>query len=401
MKPLARRTESLEQSFIRAISKMVNAVDGINLGQGICDIPTPTPIKRGAQQAIDDDHSIYSHYAGIAPLREAILHKARTFNGIPAASDDDVVVSAGSTGAFVTAIFALLEPGDEVILFEPFYGYHRNLLLMMGAVPVYVPTRGRDWAIDFGEVERAVTPRTKAVLVNTPGNPSGKVWRRDELETMLALMERHDLYAITDEIYEYILFDDQAHLSLAALPGAYERTITLSGFSKTYNMTGWRLGYAVAPAPLAEKMGLLNDLFYICAPTPLQHGVAEAFSMQETYFAEMRADYARKRHMLCSALEAIGFEVPWPDGAYYVLARFEELAGARPGFDDDWVACETLIRETGIGTVPGRAFYADPADGRFALRLCFAKEFPVLEEACRRLVAAFGPGVSAQPAAAR
>lgn len=390
MKPLARRTESLEQSFIRAISKMVNAVDGINLGQGICDIPTPLPIKQGAQRAIDEDRSIYSHYAGIGPLREALLHKLRTFNGLPVASEDDIVVSAGSTGAFVTAIFALLEPGDEVLLFEPFYGYHRNLLLAMGAVPVYVPTRGADWAVDFDEVERAVTPRTKAVLVNTPSNPSGKVWRRDELEAMLTLMERHDLYAITDEIYEYILYDGREHLSLAALPGAYERTITLSGFSKTYNMTGWRLGYAVAPAPLAEKMGLLNDLFYICAPTPLQHGVAEAFAMADTYFAEMQADYAKKRDLLCTALERIGFDVPWPGGAYYVLARFGPLAGHRPGFDDDWQACETLIRETGIGTVPGRAFYADPADGRHALRFCFAKEFPVLEEACRRLVDAFG-----------
>ncbi len=390
MKPLAARTDDLEQSFIRAISKMINAVDGINLGQGICDLPTPEPIKRGAQRAIEENRSIYSHYAGIPRLRQAILEKARSFNRIPAASADEVVVSAGSTGAFMAAIFALLEPGDEVILFEPFYGYHRGLLRMMGATPVYVTTRDPHWAVDFDAVERAVTPRTKAVLVNTPANPSGKVWSREELERMLALAQKHDLYVITDEIYEYIVYGEGAHVSLASLPGAYERTITLSGFSKTYNMTGWRLGYAVAPEPLAAKMGLLNDLMYICAPTPLQHGVAEAFTMSDDYFTQMQADYDAKRALLCETLERIGFEVPWPEGAYYALASFAPLAGHREGFEDDWRACETLIEKAGIGTVPGRAFFADPEDGRHYLRFCFAKEMPVLEEACRRLESAFG-----------
>ncbi|WP_457653198.1 pyridoxal phosphate-dependent aminotransferase [Rhodocaloribacter sp.] len=389
MKPLAARTDDLEQSFIRAISKMINAVDGINLGQGICDLPTPEPIKRGAQRAIEENHSIYSHYAGITRLRMAILEKARRFNRIPASSVDEVVVSAGSTGAFMAAIFALLEPGDEVILFEPFYGYHRGLLRIMGATPVYVTTRGPEWAIDFDAVERAVTPRTKAVLVNTPANPSGKVWSRKELERMLALARRHDLYVITDEIYEYIVYEDRAHVSFASLPGAYERTITLSGFSKTYNMTGWRLGYAVAPEPLAAKMGLLNDLMYICAPTPLQHGVAEAFTMSDDYFTQMQADYDAKRALLCETLERIGFDVPWPEGAYYALASFAPLAGRREGFEDDWRACETLIEQAGVGTVPGRAFFADPEDGRRCLRFCFAKEMPVLEEACRRLERAF------------
>lgn len=389
MKPLAARTDDLEQSFIRAISKMINAVDGINLGQGICDLPTPEPIKRGAQRAIAENRSIYSHYAGIPRLRQAILEKARSFNRIPAASVDEVVVSAGSTGAFMAAIFALLEPGDEVILFEPFYGYHRGLLRMMGAAPVYVTTQGPAWAVDFDAVERAVTPRTKAVLVNTPANPSGKVWSREELERMLALAQKHDLFLITDEIYEYIVYGDRAHVSLASLPGAYERTITLSGFSKTYNMTGWRLGYAVAPKPLAAKMGLLNDLMYICAPTPLQHGVAEAFTMSDDYFTQMQADYDAKRALLCETLERIGFEVPWPEGAYYTLASFAPLAGHREGFEDDWRACETLIEKAGVGTVPGRAFFADPEDGRHYLRFCFAKEMPVLEEACRRLESAF------------
>ncbi|GIV59882.1 MAG: aminotransferase [Rhodothermaceae bacterium] len=390
MKPLAARTENLEQSFIRAVSKMIEATGGINLGQGICDLPTPEPIRRGAREAIEAGASTYSHFAGIEPLRAAILEKVRSYNRLPATSVDEVVVSVGSTGAYMTAILALLNPGDEVILIEPFYGYHRGLLRLIDAVPVYVTMHAPDWTLDFDTLERAITPRTKAVVVNTPANPSGKVWTQQELERLLAVLRQYDLFAITDEIYEYMLYDGREHVSLAALPGAYERTITLSGFSKTYNMTGWRLGYAVAPAPLAARMGLLGDLLYICAPTPLQHGVAEAFSMRATYFAEMQAAYETRRRLLCETLEAIGFDVPWPQGAYYVLAGFAPLARTRPGFADDLQACETLIREAGIGTVPGRAFFANPEDGRYYLRFCFAKELPVLEEACRRLRDAFG-----------
>ncbi len=388
MKPLAARTEHLEQSFIRAVSRMVHTVDGINLGQGICDMPTPAPVKQGAQRAIEEDHSVYSNYAGIRRLRAALVDKSRRYNRIPVASDEEIMISAGSTGAFATAILALFEPGDEIILFEPYYGYHVQLLRAIGAVPVFVPIR--DQKIDFDEVDRAVTSKTRAILVNTPGNPGGKVWTRDELSEILTIVQRHDLVAITDEIYEYILYDGREHVSLASLPDAYERTITLSGFSKTYNMTGWRLGYAVAPEPYIGKMGLLNDLLYICAPTPLQYGVAEAFSMSDDYFSEMNTAYARKREMLCRSLESIGFDTPWPEGAYYVLAGFDALSTRRSGFEDDWTACETLIREAGIGTVPGRAFFSDPNQGGKVLRFCFAKELPVLEDACRRLEKAFG-----------
>ncbi len=390
VKPLAERTDDLRQSDIRAITQMVNAVDGINLGQGICDLPTPLPIKEAAKGAIDDNHAIYSHYAGIQGLREAILRKVQTYNHIPATSPDEIMVSVGSTGAFVSAMFALLEPGDEVILFEPFYGYHRNLLQLVNARLVFVPTQPPDWGIDFDALEAAITPRTKAVIINTPGNPSGKVWSQAELEELLVLLQEYDLYAITDEIYEYMLYDGRTHVSLASLPGAYERTITLSGLSKTYNMTGWRMGYAVAPAPLCEKMGLLNDLFFICAPTPLQHGAAAAFAMDDTYFGELQATYDQRRDLLCSTLGRIGFDVPWPQGAYYTFASFAPLASQRAGFEDARSACETLIQEAGVATVPGHSFFADPTDGRYFLRFCFAKEMPVLEQACAKLLAAFG-----------
>jgi aminotransferase len=347
-------------------------------------MPVPDAIKAAAHDAIEADRSIYTSYAGIHRLRAAILHKLKTYNGLTGVSADDIVVSAGSTGAFVATVFALLDPGDEAILFEPYYGYHRNILRLTGATVRSVPMRLPQWSIDFDALESAISPRTRLIVVNTPGNPSGKVWTRAELERLHEVIARHDLVAVTDEIYEYMVYDDRRHVSLASLPGAAERTVTISGFSKTYNMTGWRLGYAVAPPPLAEKIGLLNDLFYVCAPSPLQYAVADA-DIPADYHQRLLDDYARKREMMVGALEAAGLEVLRPEGAYYVLARFESLSRRRDGFDSDRVACETLIREAGVASIPGSSFFDDPEDGRYFLRFCFAKEFDVLEEACERL----------------
>ncbi|NNF57814.1 MAG: pyridoxal phosphate-dependent aminotransferase, partial [Rhodothermaceae bacterium] len=328
--------------------------------------------------------------------------KARDFNGLPVGSDQEVMVSVGSTGAFVSTCLALFEPGDEVVLFEPFYGYHRGILSLLGVTPVAVPLRAQDpaasrrtgWSVDFNALEAAITDKTKAVLVCTPANPSGKIWSEAELTQLLGLLEQHDLWAITDEIYEYMTYDGHRHVSLASLPGAYERTVTLSGFSKTFNMTGWRLGYAVAAPPVIEKMGLINDLVYICAPAPLQHGVADALPMDAAYYTQMLADYTAKRTLMCETLEACGFAVNWPDGAYYVLAGFEQLSRERSGFADDREATNTLIETAGVACVPGNSFFADPADGRFFLRFCYAKEMDVLEDACRRLRKVF----AAEPA---
>ena len=389
--PLAARADGLQQSGIRAVTRRVSEVDGINLGQGVCDLPTPEPIKARAHQAIRDDESIYSHYAGIEPLRRAILEKEQAYNTVPATSPDEVVVGVGSTGVFVSAALTLLEDGDEVILFEPFYGYPRNILELTGATIRYVPLGGPESTFDRAAMEAAVTENTKAVVVNTPANPSGKVWTREELSTLVDLLHAHDLVAITDEIYEYMLYDGAEHVSLASLPDAYERTITLSGFSKAYNVTGWRLGYGVAPAPIAEKMGLMNDLLYICAPRPLQHAALAAFEdLDDDYVPQLQADYAERRTLMCETLEAIGFDVPWPDGAYYVLASFDGRADAREGFTDDAAACDTLIKEARVGSVTGRSFYRDPTDGHHQLRFCFAKEMPVLRQACDQLRDAFG-----------
>lgn len=385
MKKLASRTDNLKQSDIRAVTLMVNKHNGINLGQGICDLPTPDPVKNGAIGAIMGDESIYSYHSGIAGLREAALQKFRTFNKIPLNSVDEVMITNGSTGAFVAACLTLLEPGDEVIQFEPFYGYHVNLLRILGFKPVFVPTKDQTWEIDFDAFEKAITPKTKAVVITTPGNPNGKVWSRAELGRLLGIIQKHDIWAFTDEVYEYMTYDGNKHLSLASMEGAFERTVTISSFSKTYNMTGWRLGSAAAPAPVIEKMGLISDLIYICPPTPLQHGLEKAFHMDETYMEGFAKDYHAKREMFCDALDAAGFRFTPPQGAYYVFADFRRLSEKVPGFENDKAACESLIREARVASVPGSSFYSDPESGRYYLRFCYAKEYPVLEEACRLL----------------
>lgn len=388
MKPLAARAAALRQSDIRAITFAANAAGAVNLGQGICDLATPAPIREATIRAIEDGKSIYTAYNGIPALRAAIADEARGFNHIPA-TEAGVMVGAGSTGAFVAAVLALCEAGDEVILFEPFYGYHAGILKLFGVTPVVVPLAAPDWAFGAERLAAAVTSRTKAVLVCTPANPTGKVWTRAELAAVLDVAERHDLWCLTDEIYQYMTYGDAGHVSLASMPGAFERTVTLSGFSKTFNMTGWRLGYAVAPEPLAETMGLVSDLTTICAPAPLQHGLAAALPMPRAYYADMLADYTAKRTLFCDTLDACGFGgedgVYRPEGAYYVLASTARLAARRDGFEDDTAAAHTLIHEAGVGAVPGNSFFADPADGRHYLRFCYAKETAVLDEACRRL----------------
>ncbi len=373
----ARRVQGIAQSDIRRLSRRCMKLGGVDLGQGICDQPVPDGVKAAARAAIDGDQSIYSKYEGIDPLRAAIARKMAAYNGLPCDPDTEVMVTAGSTGGFVAAVLSFLQEGDEVILFSPFYGYHFNVLRMAGPVIRSVTLRGADWAFDRDELARAFGNRTKAIVINTPCNPCGKVFTRDELSFIAGLCVRHDCLAITDEIYEYILYDGRRHVSIATLPGMRERTITLSGFSKTYNMTGWRLGYSVAPAELTARMGVVSDLLYICAPTPLQHGVLAAFDLPPSYYAQMQADYDRKRRITMEACDAVGLRSLPPQGSYYLMA---DVRGA--GFPDGRQAADDLMQRCGVATVPGSSFYVDPEDGRFQLRICFAKQDADLERAC-------------------
>jgi len=376
----ARRVQGIVQSDIRRMSRECERVGGINLGQGICDQPTPDPIKDATIEAVRADRNIYSKFEGIDELRQAIAGKMASYNGIRCDPDTQVIVTVGSTGGFAIAVMALIDEGDEAIVFSPFYSYHVNILNLCGARIRFVHMKPPGWEFDPKELASAFGPRTRLVVVNTPSNPSGKVYTREELEMIGRHCAQWGAVAVTDEIYEYILYDGHRHVSLGSLPGMEDRTVTLSGFSKTYSMTGWRLGDAVASQELCGRMGVLNDLLYICAPTPLQHGVTAAFSLPDSYYAELKASYAARLDALTGACSDAGLGVIRPQGSYYMLADVSRL-----GYGSDKEASARLLATAGVTSVPGSSFYADPDEGRSQVRFCFAKKPGDLEEACRRI----------------
>lgn len=355
-------------------------VGGINLSQGVCDTPVPVEVAQGAVDGIREGFNTYTRYDGLDELRQAIAVTLRERSGVAVDPETEVVVSAGATGAFYVACLALLDPGDEVILFEPFYGYHVNTLLSADAVPAYVPMQPPDWTFAMDDLERAVTPRTRGLMVNTPGNPSGKVFTRAELEQIAELAVRHDLFVFTDEIYEYFVYDGGEHVAPASIPALAGRTITISGFSKTFSITGWRIGYAVTAARWAETMGHYNDLVYVCAPAPLQIGVARGLAqLGPDYYTSLRADYRAKRDQFCDTLRAVGLTPHVPQGAYYVLADASMLPGRTSK-----ERAMALLAQTGVASVPGEAFFTGDGGDRL-LRFCYAKSAADLDEACRRL----------------
>jgi aminotransferase len=376
---LGKRLASLVISDIRSMSRACEAVNGINLGQGICDLPTPLPVADAARDAITRNQVVYTAAEGILPLRAAIRDKIKRHYGLDYDPLSEIVVTSGATGGFAATCLSLFDAGDEIILFEPFYGYHLNTVIALGLTPVLVPTKPPEWAIDFAALARAITPRTRAIVVCTPSNPCGKVWSEAELDRLAALCKEHDILAITDEIYEHILFDGQKHVPLASRPDARERTVSISGLSKTFAITGWRLGYLTAPPEIARRITVTHDLLYVCAPTPLQHAVVAGLGMPDSYYDELSASYAKKRDILCTALADAGLTPHVPRGAYYVLADITKL-----GAPNAKAAAMLLLECAKIASVPGTSFYHDPV-GETLCRFCFAKEDDVLEEAARRL----------------
>ena len=330
---------------------------------------------------MDQGINSYTRAEGLAPIRQAIAEKMQRFNGVACDPETEVVVNSGATGAFYAACLALLNPGDEVILFEPYYGYHLNTLIAAEAVPLYVTLRAPDWTFNREDLERTVTLRTRAIVLNSPANPSGKVFTREEMEWIANFAKRHDLFVFTDEIYEYFVFEGQ-HISMATLPGMRERTITMSGYSKTFSITGWRIGYTVCDRRWAQGIAYFHDLIYVCAPAPLQIGVAEGIrQLPESFYAEIGKEYVLKRDMLCDVLKEIGLTPSVPKGAYYVLADASILPG-RTSRDKAMY----LLQQTGVATVAGSAFYHGDG-GENLIRFCFAKTDAELAEACRRLKA--------------
>lgn len=376
---LSQRAARTVQSEIRVMSVECERLKGINLAQGVCDTPVPEVVREGARAAMERGINSYTRAEGLAPLREAIADKMRRFNGIECNPETEVIVNSGSTGSFYSACLALLNPGDELILFEPYYGYHLNTLLAVEAVPVYVTLRAPGWTFAPETLERVVTPRTRGIMINTPANPSGKVFTRDELKWIADFAQRHDLFVFTDEIYEYFIYEGR-HISPATLPGMWERTITISGYSKTFSITGWRIGYTVCCRKWAQAIAYFHDLIYVCAPAPLQIGVAEGIlKLSQSFYQGIAKEYVHKRDLLCNTLKEIGLAPSLPNGAYYVLAD----ATALPGRNAKEKSM-AILRETGVASVAGGAFYHG-AEGENLVRFCFAKTDTELDEACRRL----------------
>jgi aminotransferase len=377
---LSARASRIQQAEIRNMSIECEKVGGINLAQGVCDLGIPLAVREAARAAIDYGPNSYTRYDGLAELRRAIAQKMASYNGISIDPENGIVVSAGSTGAFYCACLALLNPGDEVVIFEPYYGYHINTLLAVQAVPQYVALHAPDWTFTPTDLEQAITPKTKAILVNTPANPSGKVFSIEELSWIAAAAQRHDLFVFTDEIYEFLVYDGRQHISPATFPEMEERTITISGFSKTYSITGWRIGYCACDPRWARMIGYMNDLVYVCAPAPLQAGVAAGISrLASGFYEELCMQFAAKRDLLCNALQDARLTPSIPQGAYYVLADVSHLPGATSKEKAMY-----LLSETGIASVPGEAFFHDAQADNF-VRFCFAKRTEELEAACRRL----------------
>ena len=375
-----QRMAALAHSEIRAMTQACVQAKGLNMAQGVCDTPVPPVVLRAAAQAMERGKNVYSRFDGSPELRQAIAKKLAQYNGIVADPETDVTVSAGATGSFHCACLALLNSCDEVILFEPYYQYHISALLAVEAVPVTVKMQAPDWKFSTADIERAITPRTKAIIVNSPGNPSGKVFSRQELESIATIAQQYDLFVFTDEIYEYFLYDGRTHVSLATLPGMADRTITIGGYSKTFSITGWRIGYSVAAARWAQAIGAMNDLLYVCAPTPLQAGVAVGIQeLPDLFYRDLARDYQRKRDRFCRALAKAGLTPSIPQGAYYVLADASCLPGTT-GKERAMFLLETI----GLAGVPGEAFFSG-VDGRQFIRFSYAKIDSDIDDACRRL----------------
>jgi len=353
---------------------------GINLAQGVCDTPVPEVVEAAAIQAIREGQNIYTRCDGIARLREAIAAKQLRDYGVRYTAENEVMVASGATAGFHAAAMALLNPGDEVLVFEPFYGYHVHTLKSLRVNPVLVALAEPDWQLDVDAMRAAVTPRTRAILLNTPANPTGKTFTRPESEAVARLVLEHDLFLITDEIYEYFVYDGARHICPASLPGMRDRTIVVSGFSKTYSITGWRVGYATADARWIPAMSHFHDLTYVCSPAPFQVACAAGLEdLPASFYKQVAADHQSKRGRLLAALRDAGMEASEPPGAYYIMANAERLPGKTAA-----QKARHLLHATGVAAVAGSAFFR-PGRGENLLRYCFAKKDSELDEACERL----------------
>jgi aminotransferase len=378
---LSNRSDIVVQSEIRNMSIECDRINGINLSQGTCTLEVPKEVRNGAKEAIDKGINQYTRYDGLKEIREAIAEKYLKEYLVKLDIENNIIVSSGATGALYCSLFSLLDVGDEVIIFEPYYGYHVSTLLACGIKIKYVKMNPPNWNFDINEVAQKVTKKTKAILICNPANPCGRVFTIEELEVLADLCIEKDLFLISDEIYEYFIYGGRRHISLTTIERIKDRMIVVGGYSKTFNITGWRIGYCISHKKWTRMIGYINDLFYVCAPAPLQIGVAEGIKMlKENYYQKICSEFLKKRDKLCRVLSDVTLKPFIPQGAYYILADSSLL----PGVSSKEKAMY-LLSKTGIASVPGDSFYHDKS-GVNLLRFCFAKSDEDIDEACKRFL---------------
>jgi aspartate/methionine/tyrosine aminotransferase len=381
---ISKRVQGFTESVIREMTRVNDQHGGINLAQGMPNFPPPRELVEAAHRALDGDFHQYAITWGTPRLRRAIADKYRRFYGMELDPNLHVTVCCGSTETMLATLLAVLNPGDEVIIFEPFYENYGPGCIIAGAEPVFVPLEPPDFTFDPDRLNAAVSSRTRAIVFNSPNNPSGKVFSLPELESIAEVCRRHDLLAITDEIYEHIVYDGQTHTPIATLPGMADRTVTISGISKSYSVTGWRIGYAVANPQLSIGIRRAHDFITVGAPHPLQEAAVTALGLPESYYVSLRESYRARRDLLFAKVKEAGFTAYEPRGAYYILTDVTHFL-PRFGCRDDHEFAMFLIKDIGVATVPGSSFYAHAELGRTKIRFCFPKTDDMLIEAGRRL----------------
>ena len=382
---LSGRVEHFTESVIREMTRQAMLHGAVNLAQGFPDFPAPAEIKQAAQDAVASDINQYAITWGAKSLRDAIARKAKDWQGISADPEKNITVCCGSTEAMISTLLAVCNPGDEVVIFEPFYENYGPDSILSGAKPRFVklrpPTSAEaGWTFDERELRAVFHNHTKAIILNTPNNPTGKVFTREELEIIRDLCVKFNVLAITDEIYEHIIYDGAQHVSIASLDGMQDRTVTINGLSKTYSVTGWRVGWTIAPSNITDAIRKVHDFLTVGAPAPLQEAGAAALDLPDSYYQKLAENYRTRRNHLIPALAEAGFRCFKPRGAYYVMtdiSRFE--------FADDLAFTQHLVKDIGVAAVPGSSFYNDPRDGARQVRFAFCKRDQTLDEAGRRL----------------
>jgi aspartate/methionine/tyrosine aminotransferase len=379
-KPISSKAALFTESVIREMTRLAMEHGAINLSQGYPDFAAPEILKKAASDAIFADVNQYAITWGAKNFRDALVYKTKRFLGIDIDPEREITVSCGSTEAMIDVLLAVINPGDEVIVFEPFYENYGPDAIISGATPRYVQLRRPDWSFDEKELAAAFNNKTKAIIINTPNNPTGKVFSRAELQVIADLCQKWDVLAITDEIYEHIIYDGEKHISPITLDGMRERTIIVNGMSKTFSVTGWRVGYIIAPPNMTGAIRKMHDFVTVGAPAPLQDAGAVALRLPDSYYAELAAHYQQRRDRVMKMLEQAGLNPMLPKGAYYIMCDISSW-----GYPNDVEFSRFLVKDIGVATVPGSSFFSDPRAGKDIIRFTFCKREETLRAAEERL----------------